>query len=327
MNNTSADKPASISVIIPSPEYSEDMPVLSSLSKTNYPEDKMEIIIATGYHPSVQRNKGAKAAKGDILYFFNKDSRVAPDLFLKASDIFSGDANVAGIGGPDLTPVSNNYLQHLFGYAMTSYFAHWKMRARYSEIGGKRSSGEKELLLSNLAIKKDVFLKTNSFNERLYPNEENELINRIIGMGYKFIYTPDIKIYRDRRKDLPGFMKQFYKYGQGRMNQISIEGFSGNLPFLIPVLLSIYLLALPFIYNSPGALVPLFFYGALGVIDAAMLSFKYKKFLIIWLPFLYLLMHISYAAGIISGACHCVTRNNGVKNNREYSIVKIKELK
>jgi succinoglycan biosynthesis protein ExoA len=317
----------SISVIIPSPEYSEDMPVLSSLSKTNYPDDKMEIIIATGNHPSVQRNKGAKAAKGDILYFFNNDSQTAPDLFLKASEIFSGDANIAGIGGPDLTPVSNNYLQHLFGYAMTSYFAHWKMRARYSEIGEKRTAGEKELLLSNLAVRKDVFLKADSFNERLYPNEENELINRIIEMGYKFIYAPEIRIYRDRRKDLPGFIKQFYKYGQGRMNQISIEGFSGNLPFLIPVLLSVYLLVLPFIYNFPAAFVPLFLYGGLGIIDAAILSFKYKKFLLIWLPFLYLLMHISYAAGAISRIRHCVACNSGIKNSQECGIVKIKELK
>lgn len=326
MKSRLKDNPASISVIIPSLCHSEDIPVLSSLKKINYPSDKVEIILAIGEHPSIQRNKGAEAAKGDILYFFNKDSQPEPDVFRKAADIFSSDTNIAGIGGPDLTPVSNNYLQHLFGYALASYFAHWKMRARYSEIGKKRVSGEKELLLSNLAVRKDVFLKSDSFNKRLYPNEENELINRIIAMGYKFIHTPAIRIYRDRRKNLSGFIKQFYKYGKGRINQIFIEGISKNLPFFIPVFFLVYLLILPFIHNSPFVFVPLFLYAVSGVSDAVILSFKHKKFLIIWLPLLYFLMHISYAAGIISGICHYAAQDSSIKENPGCDIIKIKEL-
>jgi len=289
-----------ISVIIPIEDESIDIPSLDFLKKVDYPQENFEIILKTGRWPSIQRNEAVKEAKGEILYFCNRDSRVEPDIFKKIVEKMDKDEKIAGVGGPDLTPPNNNYIQHLFGYAMGSYFAHWKMRARYAEIGKERVSDEKELLLSNLAIRKDIFLKANGFSNRLYPNEENELINRIIKIGYKFIYSPEIKIYRDRRKTLLGFIKQFYRYGQGRMKQIFIEGFSRNLIFFIPVFYSIYLAILPIARNVRFIFAPLYLYIILAIIDSLYLSFKYKRFLVLWLPSLYLIMHISYAIGMLA---------------------------
>lgn len=127
-----------ISVIMPSEDGSKYLPALGYLKNVKYQENKIEIILATGNHPSCQRNKAVKAAKGDILYFLNKDSKVAPDIFNIAMDVFNRDDNIAGVGGPDLTPFDNNYMQHLFGYAMSSWFAHGKMMARYAQIGKER---------------------------------------------------------------------------------------------------------------------------------------------------------------------------------------------
>jgi len=205
-----------ISVIIPSEDGSKHLPALECLRNVKYQENKIEIILAIGDCPSCQRNQAVKTAKGDILYFLNKDSKVAPDIFNIAMDVFNRDENIAGAGGPDLTPKDNSFMQQLFGYAMSSYFAHGKMRARYSQIGKERAADEKELILSNLAIKRDILLRSGGFNEKLYPNEENELINRISKMGYKFIYSPDIKVYRNRRGALFAFVRQLYKYGRGR---------------------------------------------------------------------------------------------------------------
>ena len=148
-----------ISVIIPSEDGSKHLPALECLRNVKYQENKIEIILATGNCPSCQRNKAVKAAKGDILYFLNKDSKVAPDIFNIAMDVFNRDENIAGAGGPDLTPLDNTYLQHLFGYALSSYFAHWKMKDRYSQVGKERTTNEAELILSNLAIRRDIFIK------------------------------------------------------------------------------------------------------------------------------------------------------------------------
>lgn len=269
-----------ISIVIPVKSDSVDLKILKYIESIGYPKDKIEIILAVGKHPSAQRNEAAKIAKGDILYFFNSDAQIESDIFKKAADIINSDVKIAGAGGPDLTPPDNNYMQHLFGYAMGSYFAHWKMRARYSRIGAQRISDEKELLLSNMAIRKDIFLKSELFNEKLYPNEENELINRINGMGYKFIYSPELKIYRDRRKTLPAFIRQFYRYGHGRMDQIFIEGVLKNQQFFIPLFLPGYLFVLFFLKGFLIKFVPLFLYVFFSMADAFYLSIKNKKNLV-----------------------------------------------
>ena len=297
-----------ISVIIPKRPECVDIPVLDCLKNIRYPEDKIETILTTGTYPSRQRNNAVKDARGDILYFFNRDVRLEGDIFEKVLDIFNKDPAIAGVGGPDLTPSDNSYMQRLFGYAMGSYFAHWKMRARYASIGKERFSDEKELLLSNLAIRRDVFLESNGFNERLYPNEENELINRISKMGYKFVYHPDITVYRDRRKTLFAFMKQFYRYGQGRMNQVFIEGIFKNLYFFMPVSLLIYFIILPFTKKSWGVSLPLLVYMFFAVIDAVYLSFKHRRNLVFVLPVLYLIMHISYGIGMLSAIYKAILR-------------------
>ena len=289
-----------ISVIIPSEDGSKHLPALECLRNVKYQENKIEIILAIGDCPSCQRNQAVKTAKGDILYFLNKDSKVAPDIFNIAMDVFNRDENIAGAGGPDLTPKDNNFIQQLFGYAMGSYFAHWKMRARYTEVGKERISDERELLLSNLAIRKDIYLKANGFNNKLYPNEENELINRIIKMGYKFIYSPDIKIYRDRRKSVFEFIRQFYRYGQGRMNQIFVAGIKGNAQFFIPVFFFIYLLSTLFLKKYSISFLPLVAYLTLALTDTLYIIFVKKKNLLLLVP-IYILMHISYAMGMIRG--------------------------
>lgn len=313
---------STISIIIPVSSYLEDMPVLSSLKNIDYPKDKMEVLLSIGKQPSIQRNRAVRIAKGDIVYFFNRDAQVEKDIFKRAVTILNRNENIAGTGGPDLTPADNDYLQKIFGYAMSSYFAHWKMRARYNPIGRERFTDERELLLSNMAIKKDIFLESDGFDETLYPNEENELINRISKKGYKFIYSPDLKIYRSRRNNLLAFIKQFYKYGQGRMNQIFTESCFKNLQFFLPLFFLFYLVILPVIGRYLVSFIPFLAYISLGIADAAYISFKNKKNLIFLLPLIYMIMHLSYGAGMLNALAHRFRSNKGLLEQE----IKIKKV-
>ncbi len=315
-----------ISVIIPSESKSASAPVLDHVRQADYPKENIEILMSIGRWPSAQRNQAAGRAKGDILYFFNRDTQLQPDVFKRMVGIINRETKIAGVGGADITPQGNSYLQHLFGYAMGSYFAHWKMRARYVLVGKERVACEKELLLSNMAIKRSVFLEAGGFNEGLYPNEENELISRISKMGYEFIYSPDIRIYRDRRRDVIKFMRQFYSYGRGRLNQMNIEGVSKNYQFLIPLFFLLYVISLFFIGDSRLAFIPLIVYVVLAVMDSLYLSFKNKKNLIM-LPAIYLIMHLSYACGMLTG----IFKNIAKKSTRvvpkvNHKIVYIQEM-
>lgn len=315
-----------ISVIIPAESVCSSAPVLDYLKRVDYPQENIEIIMSIGNWPSAQRNQAARLAKGDILYFFNRDTQLQPDVFKKMVSIINRGTKIAGVGGVDITPQANSYIQHLFGYAMGSYFAHWKMRARYVQVGKEKVACENELLLSNMAIKRSVFLEAGGFNEGLYPNEENELINRVSKMGYEFIYSPDIKIYRDRRRDIFKFIRQFYSYGQGRLNQVNIEGVSGNLQFLIPLFFLLYVSSLFFAGNSRIVFIPFIIYIVLAAIDSTYLSLKNKKNLMI-LPAIYLVMHFSYACGFLAGIYKNITkRKPSVSPKINYKIIYIKEI-
>jgi len=315
-----------ISVIIPAESSFAGVSVIDCLKKMDYPQENIEVILSIGNWPSTQRNQAAALAKGDILYFFNRNTQLQPDLFNKMVSIINREAEIAGVGGVDITPQSNSYMQHLFGYAMGSYFAHWKMRARYIQVGTERVASENELLLSNMAIKRAVFLEAGGFHEELYPNEENELINRISRMGYKFIYSPDIRIYRDRRSDIFKFTRQFFCYGQGRFNQIKIEGLLGNLQFLIPLLFLFYFISLFFADNTRLIFIPLIIYIFLAVIDSGYLSLKNRKNLII-LPVIYMVMHFSYGCGMLAGICKNITKRKTPLNSRaNHKIVYIKKI-
>ncbi|MBN1793669.1 MAG: glycosyltransferase [Candidatus Omnitrophica bacterium] len=292
------------------------------IAGVDYPHSNIEIILGIGEFPSIQRNRAAQIASGDIVYFLNSDVKVLPDIFKKAVALLDADKSLAGVGGPDLTPPDNSFLQHLFGYAMGSFFAHWKMRARYSVVGKERLSDERELLLSNMAIRKDVFLRLNGFNQNLYPNEENEFLNRLADMGYKVMYSPDLRVYRDRRKTISAFMRQFYRYGKGRMNQIRLEGIGRNWLFLAPPLVFIYLLSLPFA-GSFFWFVPLSIYFFLGVTDAIWLSWRNRKNLVLQLPFIYLVMHLSYATGFLARLiAHCCNLTPELSKECQVRILK-----
>jgi GT2 family glycosyltransferase len=315
-----------ISVIIPVESIRAKASVLNYLKTVDYPQENIEIIMSVGNWPSSQRNQAARLAKGEILYFFNRDTQLQPDVFKRMVTIINRDTAIAGVGGVDITPESNNYMQHLFGYAMGSYFAHWKMRARYVPVGKEKIACENELLLSNMAIRKSIFLETGGFNERLYPNEENELINRISKMGYKFIYSPEIKIYRDRRRNVFKFIKQFYSYGNGRLNQMNVEGVFKNIQFLLPLALLVYVISLFFLGNSWIFFIPLAIYLSLAVIDSIYLSLKNRKNLII-LPAVYFIMHFSYALGMLSGICkNTYGRKTRAMPQANHKIIYIKKI-
>ena len=302
-----------ISVIIPRKSDDSAEKAIEAILHAEYPQQFIEIIEVLGENPSKQRNTGAGVAHGDILYFLDNDSMITPTLFLRVARYYTDttlmtDAEtLAGIGGPNITPETDGFLQKLSGYALASPFAHFNMSARYTPTGNVRLAGEKELILCNFSIRKDIFLHEQGFNESLYPNEENEFINRLISKGYRFLYVPDATVSRSRRKRFGGFIKQLFRYGRGRAEQMSVEGLSlKSLLFFLPLGLLGYLILL-FGLMSVGRVswwcfLPLVVYGFPAILSAFLPAFRERNPLFaLLLPFWYLVMHLSYAAGLLFG--------------------------
>ncbi|TAK93056.1 MAG: glycosyltransferase, partial [Verrucomicrobia bacterium] len=214
----------------------------------------------------VQRNTGLKEARGEIIYFLDDDSVAPPGNLRRAVEHFR-DPKVKIVGGPNLCPPDAPELEQVFALVLASWLAFGPSRARYASVGAVRESGEKELILCNLLARRDTMLELGGFNEALYPNEENALMDELQKRGDKLIYDPQLIVHRRPRSNLKAFCKMLKTYGRGRAEQFRETPTLGSALNFVPPMFLVYLVALPPLIMFAGklslarfALAPLAFY-------------------------------------------------------------------
>ena len=62
----------SVTVLIAARPGQAEIKAVQASRLLEYPADRLEIIVARGKQPSVQRNAGIKAARGELIYFFQR---------------------------------------------------------------------------------------------------------------------------------------------------------------------------------------------------------------------------------------------------------------
>lgn len=289
-----------ISIIIPV-KPGGFVTALEALRELDYPRRQFEILVAEGRKPSRQRNLAAQQAQGELLCFLDDDSRPVPGFLQRCDSVFE-DRRVAVAGGPSLTPASDSRPRRLFGYALTSPFGAGAMRNRYRSTGTLRATTERELILCNLAFRKELFLAAGGFDERLYPNEENELLDRIAAEGHLLMHDPAMAVQRSQRPTLAAFMRQMYGYGRGRAQQTLLAG-PRSLSAFIPLLFVCYLLALPplALVAGPAWAAPLLLYAVLALVFSIKTMMDSARPEGACVFFLFPLMHCCNGIGLLCG--------------------------
>jgi cellulose synthase/poly-beta-1,6-N-acetylglucosamine synthase-like glycosyltransferase len=266
------DLPRVTVLIAARPEQAEIAAVTASRA-LDYPADRLEIVVARGQQPSVQRNAGMKAARGDLIYFLDDDSLPEPGNLRRAVSHFK-HPDVKIVGGPNLCPPEAPGLEQVFALVLASWLAFGPSRARYACVGEAREAGEKELILCNLMARRQAMLDLGGFNEALYPNEENALMDELQKRGGKLIYDPHFIVRRRPRPTLKAFAKMVLTYGRGRAEQFRLHPTPGSALNFVPPLFCLYLaLLLPGLFAADKmVLVPLAFYGVVVLLQAAVLA-------------------------------------------------------
>jgi succinoglycan biosynthesis protein ExoA len=257
----------SVTLIIPARPEQADIKAVNAARHLEYPTGQLEIIVARGKHPSVQRNAALQAARGEWIYFLDDDSVPPPQNLRHAAKHFS-DPAVKMIGGPNLCPAAAPTLEQVFAVVLGSWLAFGPSRARYACVGGVRATSEKELILCNLLARRADLLELGGFNEALYPNEENALMDELQKRGGKLIYDPQLLVHRRPRHSLTAFFKMLRTYGRGRAEQFRVHPTLGSAANFVPPLFCLYLVTLA-IFQITALGRPL---GLLKILSAAPLA-------------------------------------------------------
>lgn len=288
-------KTSAITIVIPVAKDEKYQQVINAIKKSVYPSKRIEIIVIKGNQPSIQRNEAVKKSKFPIVYFLDNDAIPDKLNFERIINFFDTHKKAAVLGGPSLSPPAEKGFGYEAGIALGSFWGTVFSSARYSKKGKLRQSSELELILCNMAFRKDIFVKAGMFNEKLYPNEENELLHRIKSMGYEIWYDPELVVFRKHRDNIFKFIKQIFTYGRGRADQICVDIKQITLFPIISLMWDIYLLLIPVLSKLPFLI---YLWGLFSVSFYQMI--KNRRFMP-GLFIIYFILHTIYGLGFIYG--------------------------
>jgi cellulose synthase/poly-beta-1,6-N-acetylglucosamine synthase-like glycosyltransferase len=294
----------SITVLIAARPAQAEIKAVAASRALDYPADKLEIIVARGKQPSAQRNAALRTAHGDLIYFLDDDSVPEPGNLRRAVPHFS-DPKVKMVGGPSLCPREAPAIEQVFALVLASWLAFGPSRARYAAVGRVRETSEKELILCNQLARRQAMLDLGGFNEALYPNEENALMDELQKRSGRLIYDPQLVVHRRPRSSLKAFARMLMTYGRGRAEQFRLHPTPGSALNFVPPIFCLYLLALPFLLAltpiGKECLVPLAFYVLAVLVQAMVLATGGRVLQSFAAMPLIVLTHILYGLGFWRG--------------------------
>ena len=274
-----------LSVVIPSRNTEKTIEkTLKSVFANSYPRNKYEVIVVDSSDSDMsylakkfpirllrvkptrnriansQRNIGAKAARGKIIFYTDSDCIVPKNWMRTIMKQFNGN-EIAVVGGGVTTSgnIYDNYLQNSIRSGMRVF--------KKAEITDA-SNFHKRLwpLGANQAFRKSVLRKMNYFNEKISFYEEVDILWRIAESKFKILSIPNATVRHTYNKSFFGICKTYFRYGFGcgyfcmkypnsPLSQRRVVLLVSTLAFYFLIILSLE----KFSYLFPLAFIPLSF--------------------------------------------------------------------
>lgn len=316
-----------VSVIIPCRDEARFIgPCLDSLLQTDYPLDRLEILVADGMSSDGTReilqdynqrrpqirlidnpagivptamNAALRQAQGEIIVRMDAHTEYATDYIRQCVTVLQ-ETGAANVGGAHRTR-SSGYLQEAIALAFHSPFS----------AGGARShaldyEGPVDTVIYGCWRKAKLF-ELGLFDEELVRNQDDELNLRITRSGNQIWQSRRIRSWYRPRASLKALWRQYKQYGYWKVRVIQKHRLPASLRHLVPGLfvasLSVLTLAAPFSQVARWLLaLQVGLYG-LANLAASVLTCRAQenlKFLPV-MPLVFALYHFGYGYGFLRG--------------------------
>ena len=248
-------------------------------------------ILASGW------NIGIKQARGEYVVRIDAHAYVEPD-FLRLNLKTMLEIDDASCIGGAMTTLSDSSTGELIKEALSSPFGVGGSKFRYAKEAGYVDT------VAYGMYKKAVFEKIGYFNEKLVRTQDNDLHRRMRDAGMKFYLNPSIHSYYYSRNTFKKLSKQQFNNGKWTMINFLMRPGKMSIRHFVPLAFVCSLLTTT-IGGVLNEKIWMFscFEIALHLIVGFYFAVKRTHNIIhrIALPFVFLLMHISYGCGSIIG--------------------------
>ena len=328
-------KPLPYTAVIASDRIDKEIRSLTALAQLPKEDRPAEILVAVGRNPSGQRNLGVEKSRSPLVYFLDDDSQAIPGTPRGLISHF-GEDHTAVAGGPNLCPPQASPFEKTVSAVLASWMGSFSVRNRYAAIGAVKQATEKDLILCNMMVRRKTFLAEGGFRKDLYPNEENEFLNRLLHNQYRLVYDPGAAVFRHRRKNLGDFCYQAFRYGRGRAQQMKVYPCLSDLVHLIPAFFLFYVISLlvslapalvpswaAFFLASPYWPYPFYLFLALSLgTGVSAISWHRNPLDLFTVPLLIFLRQVFYGIGLLAGLATPIPEREEVPTRLYKAVLK-----
>jgi len=269
-------------------------------------------------------NLGIKIAKGDIIIRLDAHAEY-PSNYVSTLVYYLKKLNADNVGASVITlPADNKPVSRAIALSLSSVFGVGNATFRLENSTGKEFIEVDTVPFG--CYRRDVFDRIGLFDEQLTRNQDNEFNERLRKAGGKIYLIPSLKIKYYARENYKKLYKMFFQYGYfGPLVDIKLKK-TTQLRRYVP---TVFVLSLVF----PLLLSPLyypFFYLWIFIISlyfvtsVSFATFECSKrkeiYLIPYVMWAYLVSHISYGVGYISGILDFIIRKKHLKSNVDVEL-------
>jgi succinoglycan biosynthesis protein ExoA len=300
---------------------------LTAILKQDYPSDCMEILIVDGMstddtrrvvrdfseqYPSLQirildnpgkivpigMNIALRETKGDVVIRVDGHCLIAPDYVSKCVDHLNKDG-VDGVGGP-MESIGETKMAKAIAIGMSSPFG----------VGNSafRTTSGRTMIVDTVpfpAYTCEIIKRAGLYDEELVRNQDDEYNYRIRGLGGKILLADDVRSTYFTRSSLRGLWRQYFQYGYWKVRVLQKHPRQMSMRQFVPPLFVLALVGSALLTPSPAfrlfsIIVPLL-YLMTNIVASIWTSSKQDFQYLGWLPFIFLILHLSYGLGFLMG--------------------------
>ncbi|MEO6456991.1 MAG: glycosyltransferase [Chloroflexia bacterium] len=246
------NKKPKVLIIIPS--WTGDVSrVKRSIEQQTFQDYELQVV--TGVSPAARaRNVGAQRSNANILLFIDDDAYFGtPHVLGTLVDLIESDPTTAVVGTSKLVPKDATPLQKAIARQVPR-MVYPVVHAHEESNPPLNRYGFTAVTTTCCAVRRDVFLQVNGFDEELTTGpEDTDFFYRVHKKGYKIIVAKDSWVYHDPPASIKDLAKKSFWYGVGhalearksperRMDVLPLDRWYGKLA------LPLAALALPFAF-------------------------------------------------------------------------------